>query len=506
MVRSSMIMVGLLVLLLVHQGAPAGAQAPAQELTVEDAIRIAMSRNPGFQARQNDESVATWSLRSSVASLLPSAHLTSQYQYQGGGESRLGSIRLEDLGLSSDLPAYYISSYDALLRMEINGAKLISPFQQRARREATRARIENASLSLVQAVVGHYLGVLRGQERERVVTQEVERAREDLRMAQIRAELGAAAEWEVQRAQVTLGRAEIDLLKAQNELRTARLRFAQQLGLPPDEEFVLTSRFELFEPRWEEEDLYEIAVASSPELSSLRAEERASRHGVRIARSQYLPSLWLDGYVSGFTRHTRDEDRLLFEAENSMNRSYEECLTTNRIYSGITNPLPTRDCSLIQFNDSDRRALLKANDAFPFKFITTPPVVTLGISFPVFQGMTRRRDVAVAKAQAEDTRLLLEERTLGLRADVAAALGEVKTAYRSALLEETNQEVARQQLRLARERYERGGGSFLELVEAETVMASSDRALVEAVYGFHQAVVDLETLVGRSLGEDSREE
>ena len=58
-----------------------------------------------------------------------------------------------------------------------------------------------------------------------------------------------------------------------------------------------------------------------------------------------------------------------------------------------------------------------------------------------------------------------------------------------------------EQLRLARERYEMGSGSFLELVEAETVMASSEHALVEAIYSFHQAVVDLETLVGQPLRE-----
>jgi outer membrane protein TolC len=93
----------------------------------------------------------------------------------------------------------------------------------------------------------------------------------------------------------------------------------------------------------------------------------------------------------------------------------------------------------------------------------------------------------------------MEERRIGLRADISAALGAVGTAYQTARLEELNREVASQQLRLARESYEMGSGSFLELVEAETVMASSEHALVDATFSFHQAVVDLETLVGRPL-------
>ena len=488
-------------LLVLFVAGPVGAQAPPRELSVDDAIRIAMSRNPGFQAWRNDEDVATWSLRSSIADLFPSAEMTNLFQYQGGGETRLGAIRLEDLGISSNLPAYYISSFDAVVRMEISGPKLLAPFQNRAQRTATRMRVENASHALAQSVVRHYLAVLRALDGERLATQEAERAEEDLRLAQVRNELGAAADWEVQRAQVTTGRAEVGLLQARNDLRTARLRLAQELGLPPDEELVLTSQFAVFEPSWEEDALYNLALDASPELASLEAEHRARRHGLTMARSRYLPSFFLEGFLSGFTRHTRDEDRLVFEVENMTNRSYQDCLTTNAIYSGLTQPLPTQDCSQIQFTEADRQGLLKANRAFPFDYILTPPLVTFGVSSPIFQGLTRKRDVAQAHAQAEDARYRMEERRIGLRADIAAALGAVGTAYQTARLEEMNREVANQQLRLARERYEMGSGSFLELVEAETVMASSERARVDAVYSFHQAVVDLETMVGRPLRE-----
>ena len=499
--RSSMLRrcgMGLLVLLV---AGPLGAQAPPRELSVEDAIRIAVSRNPGFQAWRNDEDVANWDMRSSIADLFPSSEVTNLFQYQGGGETRLGSIRLEDLGIEGDLPAFYLSSFDAIVRMEISGPKLLAPFQSRAERTATRMRVENASQALTQSVVRHYLAVLRALDGERLAVQEAERAEENLRLAQVRNELGAAADWEVQRAQVTTGRAEVNLLQARNELRTARLRLAQQLGLPPDEELVLTSQFEIFEPVWEEEALYSLALDVSPELSSLEAEHQASRHGLTMARSRYLPSFWLEAFLSGFTRHTKDEERLLFEAEQMMLRSNQECQTTNAVYSGLTQPLPTLDCSHLQFTEAYRQGLLKGNRAFPFKYVLTPPMLTFGVSIPIFQGLTRKRDVAQARAEAEDARYRLEERRIGLRADLAAGLGAVRTAYQTARLEEMNREVANQQLRLARERYEMGSGSFLELVEAETVMASSEHARVDAVYSFHQAVVDLETLVGRPLRE-----
>jgi outer membrane protein TolC len=478
---------------------PAAGQDSNRELTLDEAIRLAKVRNPGFQASLNDADVANWTFRSSLADLVPSAQVTSLIQYQGSGESRLGSIRLEDLGLSSSLPAYYISSFDALVRMELSGPKLLKPFQARAQQRATNRRVDEAELALEQNVVRHYLEVLRSQDAVALADQEMERATEDLRLAQVRNEMGSAADWEVQRARVTQGRAEVGLLQARNDLRTATLRLAQQIGLPPEEPLTLTSHFEIFEPTWDESHLYETALVSNPELGSLRAEEDAAGTGVTMARSQYLPSFWLDAFLSGFTRHTRDETRLLLEAENAINQNYQECLTTNDIYSRLTPALPGQDCSVFQFGPSDRAAILAANDAFPFKFITQPPIVTFGLSIPLFQGLGRKREVERARAEAEDARFRLEERELALRADLAASLGLVRTTYQSAQLEEINAEVASQQLRLARERYEMGSGSFLELVEAETVKASADQALLDALYSFHQAVVDLETLVGRPL-------
>jgi outer membrane protein TolC len=59
--------------------------------------------------------------------------------------------------------------------------------------------------------------------------------------------------------------------------------------------------------------------------------------------------------------------------------------------------------------------------------------------------------------------------------------------------------VAAEQLRLARERYQLGSTSFLELVEAETVKAQADRERVAAVFAYHDAVAALEAVVGTPL-------
>ena len=85
----------------------------------------------------------------------------------------------------------------------------------------------------------------------------------------------------------------------------------------------------------------------------------------------------------------------------------------------------------------------------------------------MFQGLSRQRNVEAARVQSQDLRLRLREQELALRADLAANLALVRTAYASAVIEERNQALADEQLRLARERYQIGSIPFVDLVDGQ---------------------------------------
>ena len=52
---------------------------------------------------------------------------------------------------------------------------------------------------------------------------------------------------------------------------------------------------------------------------------------------------------------------------------------------------------------------------------------------------------------------------------------------------------------MARERYQLGAGTFLELLDSETLAAQAEVDQIESVYAFHQALTALEAAVGRPL-------
>ena len=55
------------------------------------------------------------------------------------------------------------------------------------------------------------------------------------------------------------------------------------------------------------------------------------------------------------------------------------------------------------------------------------------------------------------------------------------------------------ELELAQERYRLGGGTFLELLEAQSSMATAERDYLNARYRFHGAIWALEAAAGQRL-------
>ncbi|UCC24053.1 MAG: TolC family protein [Gemmatimonadales bacterium] len=490
----------LLLLLLVPGGDSAlHGQTLPQRLSLPEAMELARRNNPGFLASQNDIAVADWDVRSAYGAWAPSASLSGSMAWQGQGEQVLaGALTASQFGVTGQ-PDYYSSSYRAGVNWSMNGQTLFAPSQAKASRDATAAQINRAQIDLESQVTRLYLDVLRQDEAVSLAGQQLDRANFNLRLAQAQAEVGTATLLDVRQAEVQVGRAEVALLQSENARVTARLRLLQQIGVDPTQEVELSTTFALEEPGFREDDLFREALDANPSLRATRESAEAASVGEKIARSAYFPTLSLSAGISGFAREASDPSFLIAQAQAGVARQIASCAATNELYSRLADPLPLLDCSQYAFTDDQRRSIIESNDAFPFDFTRSPPSASLSVSIPVFQGLSRQRNLEAARVQSQDLRLQLRQQELALRADLSANLAQVRTAYASALIEERNQALADEQLRLARERYQVGAIPFVDLVEAETVKAQADRDRVAAVYAYHDAVTNLEAAIGRPL-------
>lgn len=468
------------------------------DLSLEEAIRIAEGTNPLLQADLNNEEVSNWNIRAAYATLLPSASLGSSLSWQGSGEQRFGSVTLSQLGFR-DQPSYYFSSYNLGFNYTLDGRVLMAIPQAKSEKRSQVAQGQATGSQTQFQVTQAYLEVLRQEEGLRVSRQELERAQGNLRLARGQMEVGSGTPMDVRQAEVAVGRARVNVLTGENGVRTAKFRLAQQMGLDPQDDFVLTSTFRLLEPTWTEEDLLSMGLERNPSLRGLRAAVETQAYSTRMARAAYFPTLSFSAGISGFTQEASDPGILVAQSQYSALGQIASCEATNELYSRLTDPLPTQDCSRYIFTEEQRRAIVNANDKFPFDFTRNPASASMSISLPIFQGLRRQRDLEAARIAEEDARLQVRDQELRLKTDLATSLSTLRTAYEAALIEEENQVWADEQLRLAQERYRLGGATFLELVEAETVKAVADRDRIAAIFAYHDALANLETLVGTPL-------
>lgn len=491
------------------------AQEAPRQLTLGDAIRVARENNPTFLTQRNDMGAADWQVREAYGAFLPTANASGYAQYTEAGVQRIGTL---DFGAQST--DWYSSGYALRLNWSMNGNSLFGVPAARASQRATAARIDAAEFNLESAVTLQYMTALRAKEGLAVARRQRDRAEQNLDIVRTRVEAGAAAGTEGKQAEIDLGRAEVAVIQAEQTLRNEKLRLMEQLGVAMDEDVVLSSEFEVFEPEWTRDALVSWALEAHPSLKAFVAQEKANKAQLRQAQSQYLPSVSLSTAFSGNTLQAVNEGFLITSAEDQVRNSWMSCQRLLTIQNSIGEPLPgfDGDCGTGVLSESTRQAIIDDNSVFPFDFTKNPLSLTLQVSVPVFTGFNRQRLVEQADAAADDAAHALRAEELRLRRAVTEAYNSLVSAHRVVAIEARNRALAEERLEAARQRYSIGAApslqtsssTFLELLDAQTSMSTAERDYLNAMYDFHQSLAQLEAATGRSLrpeeagGEDQQ--
>jgi outer membrane protein len=468
-------------------------------LSLGDAVRLARANNPNFLIAANNQGAADWGEREAYAAFLPTVNTSLSGQYLAPGSPSFGIFNAGDLGL--DVTDYFFSGYNLSLGYSLSGRTFFELGSAKSNRKATEAGIRAAAYNLESAVTAQYLIALRARDAVEVALHQLDRAAENLELAQARVEVGAVIPTDGKQAEVEEGRARVALIEAESLHRTEKLRLVEQLGVHSDGAFELVSEFGIFQPSWSREELVDRAMTVHPQLRAYQAQERAGKAQVRQAWSSYFPSLFLQATWSGRAREIGDQEYLLKQYRDGVQGSQKNCQFWNELASGLNGPLTgyPRDCSGIVPEPKTEAGILAANDVFPFDFRKEPMSLYVQVSFPIFQGLGRHRQVEEARALAEDARLNRRAEELRLQTAVTQAYDELQTVIQIVEIENRNREVADEQLDLAQERYRLGAATFLELLEAQSSVAAAERDFLNARYRFHGALWALEAAVGERL-------
>jgi outer membrane protein TolC len=312
----------------------------------------------------------------------------------------------------------------------------------------TRAELENAEASELeqrfQAALeteSSYYDVLVSRELTRVAEERVRRAREGLAVARARVASGAAVQTDSLQLVLELTRAQVDVLREGNALRTARLELGRRVGAsgPVDAEPLDTMPAPDLPITLPE--AIRASLDQGPQYRAARASERSAEANLRAQRSDYLPTLSVGGL------HQRYDTEIFPGAENVSS-------------------------------------------------------VTFSLTFPLWDNGRREIEVSRARVNRDVARAIREDLERVVRRDATSAYDRYQTARSAADLARVAVTVAQANYRMQEMRYRSGASTILDLLDAQVSLAEAESGLVQARYQTRLALAGLEAILGRRLFRD----
>jgi outer membrane protein len=490
---------------------PARAETKLR-ITLAEALDQARKNSPTYHQTLNDAGPAGWGVRNAYAALLPTFDVGGSMGYTGSGRSTFGGTTF-----SQNSPSL-TSSYSLSFNWRLSGDVLTNTGTQKANRAATDADITNALEVLRNDITFQYLTSLEATAQTEVDRQQVQRNADFLALARAKYEVGQSTMLDVRQAEVLKAQSDVALLRAQQTENEAKLELFRRMGIVmPElpEAVALVDSFQVSEPQFDEKQLLALAHEENPALKSLRARENAAAWGTKAAKSRFLPSLSARAGYSAFTQEFTNTNLFLSSRLSGAQSSANNCRFQNALIGslpeggvpGYPNGGIIADCNAFAnlnpagdaLDPTFQQTLLNNNNVFPFSFTKQPFSASLSISLPIFDGFSRNLQVAQARAAEQDAAESVRARELAVQADVAGKYLAVLNSYRAIQAQEQSRVAAREQIRLAQDRYRLGSGSSLEVSDAQNAVTRAEGDYVTAVYEYHKAVALLELAVGRPL-------
>ncbi len=476
--------------------------APSVTLSLQDALTQALAKSPTYRQTLNDAGPAKWGVRNAYGSLLPSVSAGSDLGYIGSGQSNFGG------GFVRPTSAFLTSGYDLSLQWQLNGRALTAPAEQKALQRATEEDIGGAGVELRAEISTQYLTTLQATAQVAVSRQQVTRNVDFLTLARARYQVGQATLLDVRQAEVIKGQSDVVVLRAVQAENEAKLDLLRRMGVEPPvaiEQIALSDSFVVTQPTFQLDALLWMADEQNPSLRSLRARRTAASYGVRSAKSEFLPTLSARAGWSGFTQQFTNGNFLVDQTLADAQSQAASCQADNEVRAAVG--LSLSDCFAPQglngtgtaLQDPISRQIRDANRVFPFSYTGQPFQASLRISLPLFTGFGRSLRLSQARAQEQDADENSRARRLQVHTDVHARYLGLHTSYQAIAVQEANRAAARDQLRLAQDRYRLGAGTSLEVADAQNAVQRAEGDYVNAVYDYHKAVAALEAAVGRPL-------
>lgn len=411
----------------------ASAQQDPRAITFDDAISIALRQSSAIARVDNQAELDRIAVTDARMSFLPDLRVTTSGSQGYGGTGPNGGSQTMSTRLSSSVVLF--DGFANVARLK--GARLE---ESAGAQDAARTRQD-----VVFAVISGFLGLIESGEQSRVAAENLAAQQQREGDVKVLVERGSRPIADLYQQQAAVAAARSTLVGSRRAQELARVELVQALRLDPaaSYEFIAPELREpsLAEPAPDVAALVSQALGQRPDLGALDTRLSAAEQAEKAAAAGRWPSLSLSvGYGANYST------------------------------SGPTGFADQLDAS-------------RAGS------------LSLGLSFPVFDGLTTRLARERASVQTDNARIALDDMRQQVALEVRRAVLDRQAAIAALDASSARVEASRRALEATEARYDAGVATLFEVTQARADDVDATSAEIRARYSllFEDRVLDYYT-------------
>ena len=416
--------------------------SPVDTLSMEECITIALKNKSDVGIARDQMHSAEILKQSARGNLFPSVSISAS-----GSHNEQGVGKRFFSGVEFTAPATERNYYRTGLSLNqplFTGGQLYHGLKL-ADYNYTQSEVDYQGVRerITQEVASAYLDVLRARQLVEVYEKTLESSEAQVELVEERYNLGAVAKSDLYKAQTRAGNDRINLLQQKHVLDMRRRTLNVTMGRNPVTSIHLPE-FDYTAPVIPARDgAKNRATKLNKDLRSLELGVQKAKANLAVARANLLPS------VSAFFSYDRTGFRM------------------KEIYSP-----------------------LDKNWSYAYG---------LSLSIPVFQNLNHRTAVRQREAELSINQRRLQDARLQVEMHVENLIQQLETYQEVIELNQLNLQSAEEDLRLARERYNLGEATILDVLDAQAAVTNARRILVYAKFDARNTEVRLQRVLGTLL-------
>jgi outer membrane protein TolC len=409
-----------------------GYALSAQQLTLSDAISIALKNNYQIQIEKNNLKISTINNNKGVAGALPFVSMNASDQ-----ESRVDVNQRLNSGTEISRSGAYANSLNANITGSItlyNGYKITATQQRLQALQQQSEQILNAQIqNTIAGVMLRYITVIREQHYVSTIEKSIELVNKQLELVQSRKKLGLSNDAELFQSQIDLNTRTLELSTQQALVKQSQIELLNILDINPDSSMTISDSIFLNNDILLPEVLS--SISKNPEITSLDNQIKINGLIEKEVASLRKPSLKLNTGYNVINNESTAGQLLL-------NRSYG-------------------------------------------------PFVSMGVTVPIYNGSVFKRQQQTAAINTENAKLKKESSLNEQQAAATKTYQSYITSREQMKTQEQTLQLSKQLVDLTLKRYELNSATAVEVREAQKSYEDAAFRMINLVYLAKVAEIEL---------------